>query len=491
MRKRSFQIFFALLLVGATLLAACAPTAEVPAEVEVSEEEEAAVAEVEEATTGFDWKQVAGTKITVFLNETPMALAVRSHIDEFIELTGIDLDFLVVAENQYWSKLTIDLSSKANQFNVFMSGPTLNWGYANAGQIQPLDPYMNDPTLTPENWDVDDFYPWAFESNRWDGTPGPKGMGVGDLWSVPIDAVLPIFTFRKDIFEKYDLEVPETWDEWAAVAKEIQDVTGGVNEDGTPLYSVVARGALNTTTLSGPFMSGMVSYGATDFHEDLTSAVNDPEAIAFQTIYMDTIKEYGTPEWPNQIWFDVQQGFATGQYAMVFDVGDFIPVFEKEEGAVKGKLGYTRPLAGPDGLRGSSLWTWGLSMNAETSGDQAKAAWLFIMWASNQEVMKSFAQTGSWPTRLSVWESPEVQEFASQFGEGEYSFVKAFGDTMANDVGWFVSPLIESGGAGEFWVKGLHDYYYDEGDMQTIMDGVAEQVNQFLVDSGTLAAMPE
>ena len=232
-------------------------------------------------------------------------------------------------------------------------------------------------------------------------------------------------------------------------------------------------------------MSGMVSYCATDFHDDLTSAVADPEAVEFQKLYLDTIKETGSPEWPNMIWFDVQQGFTTGQYAMVSDVGDFIPVFEGESSKVTGKLGYTRPLDGPCG-RASSLWTWGLSMNAATKDDQAKAAWLFIMWASNKEVMKSFAKTGSWPTRLSVWESPEVQEFASQFGEGEYSFVKAFGDTMANDVGWYVSPLIESGGAGEFWVKGLHDYYFGEGDMQTIMDGVTEQVNQFLRDSGTL-----
>ena len=366
-----------------------------------------------------------------------------------------------------------------------MSGPTINWGYANAKQIQPLDPYMADPTLTPSDWDVEDFYPWAFESNRWDGTPGPVGMGKGELWAVPIDAVLPMFTFRKDIFDKYNLKVPTTWAEWAAVAREIQEVTGGVNEDGTPLYSVVQRGALNTTTLSGPFMSGMVSYCATDFHDDLTSAVADPEAVEFQKLYLDTIKETGSPEWPNMIWFDVQQGFTTGQYAMVSDVGDFIPVFEGESSKVTGKLGYTRPLDGPCG-RASSLWTWGLSMNAATKDDQAKAAWLFIMWASNKEVMKSFAKTGSWPTRLSVWESPEVQEFASQFGEGEYSFVKAFGDTMANDVGWYVSPLIESGGAGEFWVKGLHDYYFGEGDMQTIMDGVTEQVNQFLKDSGTL-----
>lgn len=231
MKKNNVKFLFAILLIGSIILGSCAPAAEAPAAEEPAAEEPAPVVSAPE---GFDWKQVEGTKLTVFLNETPMAVAVRSHIDEFIELTGVDLEFLVVAEDQYWSKLTIDLSSGGNQFNVFMSGPTINWGYANAGQIQPLDPYMNDPTLTPADWDVADFYPWAFESNRWDGTPGPAGLGQGDLWAVPIDAVLPMFTFRKDLFDKYNLEVPQTWEEWAATAREIQELTGGVNEDGTP-----------------------------------------------------------------------------------------------------------------------------------------------------------------------------------------------------------------------------------------------------------------
>jgi len=89
MFKRKFQVLLAVLLIGSVLLAACAPAApgvEPAAEVDTGE---------------FDWKQVEGTEITVFLNETPMALAVRTHIDEFTELTGIDLDFLVVAEDQY------------------------------------------------------------------------------------------------------------------------------------------------------------------------------------------------------------------------------------------------------------------------------------------------------------------------------------------------------------------------------------------------------
>ena len=132
-----------------------------------------------------------------------MAVAIREHVDEFTEQTGIEVEYLVVAESEYWSKLTVDLSSGAGQFDVFMSGPTINWGYAAAEQIQSVDQFMDDPTLTPEDWDYNDFYGWAIESNRWDVTPGPAGLGKGDLWSIPINAVNNIFTYRKDLFDEW------------------------------------------------------------------------------------------------------------------------------------------------------------------------------------------------------------------------------------------------------------------------------------------------
>jgi multiple sugar transport system substrate-binding protein len=431
----------------------------------------------------FNWKQAAGQKITVFLSETPMAVAIRSHIQEFKDLTGINIDYLVVAENEYWSKLSIDLSSHAGQFNVFMSGPTLNWGYAAGKQIQPLDPYMNDKSLVPADWDQADFYPWALSANRWDGTPGPAGLGKGSLWAMPIDAVNNLLVYRKDLFDKYGLKAPATWDEWAAAANKLKEKTGG-KVDGKSFYAVAQRGALDTTTLSGPFYSGLFSYGGTDFNNDLTPAVSSPKSIAFQKLYMDTIKSTGSPEWSNQMWFDVQQGFTSGQYGMVFDVGDFVPTFEGSGSVVAGKLGYAEPPAGPNGTRLSSVWTWGFSMNAAGTPDQAKAAWLFIMWASDKKNMTAFAKTGSWPTRVSVWNSPEVVAFSSKFGHGE--FRKAFDKVLAKDVQWLVAPMVDSSAVEQFWVKGLQDYYYGKGSMQDIMDKVAKDMTQEMKDSGTL-----
>jgi multiple sugar transport system substrate-binding protein len=481
-KRIGFVMVVVSLLFSMIFLAACGPSTETVVEEEaVVEEEEAA--DEEEMADEFDWRQVEGTELTVFLNETPMAVAIRENIDEFTELTGIEIDYLVVAENEYWSKLTVDLTSGAGEFDVFMSGASLNWGYAAAEQIQPLDPYMNDPSLTPDDWDYEDFYDWAIDSQRWDGTPGPEGLGAGELWALPINAVNSIVTYRKDVFDEYDISPPDTWEDWYNVAYEIQEKTGG-EIDGKPFYSVAARGAADITTLSGPFVSGLFSYGASDFNDDLTPAMNEPQAVEYQKIYMDVIKDTGTPEWPSQMWFDVQNGFGSGQYAMVFDVADFVPTFEGEGSAVAGKLGYALPPAGPDGFRNSFPWCWGFSMNAQSEGDTAKAAWLFIMWASSKDTMVTFAKQGTWPTRDSVWNDPAVVAYTDQFGDGEFRDVV---DEVQNEYAeWLVAPMTDLGAVWTIWVNGLHDYYFEKGDMQTIMDRVADDVTEALLSSGTL-----
>ena len=479
MKKHPLNLIILIsMLLTTVFLPGCAPQA-TPEPVQPAVTEPPA----EAATGEFDWKQQEGTKITVFLSETPMAQAVRQHIEEFKTLTGIDIEYLVVPENEYWSKLSVDLSSGAGQFNVFMSGPTLNWGYASAKQIQPLDPFLNDPTLTPKDWDFEDIFPWAIESNRWDGTQSMSGMGKGSLWALPINEVNSLVTYRKDLFDQWGLKAPTTWDEWAQVAKDLKEKSGGT-VDGKPFYSVVQRGALDTTTLSGPFFSGYASFDAKDFEDDLTPAMTSPEAIAFQTLYMDTIKETGSPEWPNMMWFDVQQGFTSGQYGMVFDVDNFVPTYEKEGSAVAGKLAYIDVPAGPNGTRVSHPWTWGFSMNSKTTGDQAKASWLFIVWASAKEQMLAFAPTGSWPTRKSVWEAPEVVELTKSWGGG--TFREAMDKVLGEEVAWPISPLIDQGAIQNVWVNALHEYYFDKGEMQALMDDVAKQATEILKESGTV-----
>ncbi|MFJ4777599.1 ABC transporter substrate-binding protein [Streptomyces sp. NPDC088762] len=44
----------------------------------------------------------------------------------------------------------------------------------------------------------------------------------GKTWSVPFDATPQVFFYRKDLFEKYGVAVPTTWDEYRAAAEKVK-----------------------------------------------------------------------------------------------------------------------------------------------------------------------------------------------------------------------------------------------------------------------------
>ena len=105
-----------------------------------------------------------------------------------------------------------------------------------------------------------------------------------------------------------------------------------------------------------------------------------------------------------------------------------------------------------------------------------------MMWASDKNNMIEFAKTGSWPTRESAWNDPAVVELSSQYA----NFREIFDAVQKEDTAWLVSPMVEARAVEDVWVNGLHDYYFDKGTMQEIMDGVAADNTQILKDSGVL-----
>jgi multiple sugar transport system substrate-binding protein len=49
----------------------------------------------------------------------------------------------------------------------------------------------------------------------------------GDAYAIPVDGGPVGLLYRKDLFDKYGIAVPTTWDEYAAAAQKISDATGG------------------------------------------------------------------------------------------------------------------------------------------------------------------------------------------------------------------------------------------------------------------------
>src|SRR5580700_7853587 len=99
-----------------------------------------------------DWRQAEGQSLTIGLNKHPFTESLLPLIPEFRRLTGINVEYLILPEAEYFTKLAADLSQQRGEFSVIMTGPVRNWQFVTADWILPLDPFLDDPKLTDLNW---------------------------------------------------------------------------------------------------------------------------------------------------------------------------------------------------------------------------------------------------------------------------------------------------------------------------------------------------
>ncbi|MGO1225269.1 MAG: hypothetical protein ACTMH5_00405 [Brachybacterium sp.] len=97
------------------LAAGCSSTAEVPAPKTVD---------------AFDWKNFSGESLSLLMSEHPVSIAVREHLPEFEELTGITVSLETLSETDYMVKLLTELQSGSGSYDAFMSSQPMNFQYA-------------------------------------------------------------------------------------------------------------------------------------------------------------------------------------------------------------------------------------------------------------------------------------------------------------------------------------------------------------------------
>ncbi|TIU03115.1 MAG: extracellular solute-binding protein, partial [Mesorhizobium sp.] len=106
-----------------------------------------------------NWRQFEGTTITWAYDIHPYADALAAGLPEFEKLTGIKVTPELYPDDSYWSKLTIQLTTKSPAWDVVGTGIQPAWDLAPGGALEPLDNYLNDPKLTDAGYDYNDFFP--------------------------------------------------------------------------------------------------------------------------------------------------------------------------------------------------------------------------------------------------------------------------------------------------------------------------------------------
>lgn len=433
------------------------------------ESKETQPAPVEEAVKeGFDWKQAEGETIHVLLNRHPWTDSVETMFSDFEQLTGIDLEFDILTEDEFMEKLVIDLSMKAGRYDVFMAGAVMEWQYSYAGWIKPLDKYLNDPNLTSPDYDFDDFFPGIIKSHKWDGKIG-SSAGGGSLWAIPIQQEVHILFYNKELLGKLGLEIPTTYEELRDAAAAATTVIDGEQYRG--ISFLLAR---SWPTLDNHFLTPFSTLGGKDFDENGKSAINSPASVQIHEEYLDMIRNYGPLGVVNYNWYDQQEAFSSGKYLCFIGPSTLVPIImDPTKSKVADKVGFALPPKGRDGDIKAHVWTWGVAMNAQTKKETA--AWLFIQWSTSRDVMLQAAVNGNMdPPRKSSWNAPEVVALTNEWGS------RAIVEEVMQFAKIRFTPHPLAPAAGDRWVQAMQEIYMEEKPAQQALDEAAAAIDKMI-----------
>jgi ABC-type glycerol-3-phosphate transport system substrate-binding protein len=187
--------------------------------------------------------------------------------------------------------------------------------------------------------------------------------------------------YRKDLFEKYGLEVPKTWDEAYETAKKL--MIDEDNDGETDIYGFQFRWLRGIGHNTSQWAHMFMSYGGTWFDDKWNPLLDTKEAIETTKMFVKVGTDAGPPAMQGYGWTECLANIAEGKVAMWHDNSVGMSTLEdKEISKVVGKMGYAPALAGPAGAN-TGTWPWGIGMNAFSK--KKEATWLFLLWITSKE----------------------------------------------------------------------------------------------------------
>jgi multiple sugar transport system substrate-binding protein len=360
-----------------------------------------------DASGAFDWKRFDGQSITVMLNEHPWTDGVEQSLDEFINATGIDVNLETYAEDLYFDKMNQALRTQTPP-DVVMTGFDYSVSTQQAaGLLEPLDSYLESASLTENQYDLADFP---------DGVLAPARLPAGQpdalLYGIPIATETYILFYSKDLVDQYlGGQVPATVDDLVAASQKITDDAAG------SVYGSVVRGVRSSAIvdiptafvinrLANPAQANLPYNVWFDAAWDAPIMTSDPVVQGLKD-YADLLAA-GPPNRFNIDWPDANALFSQGKIAFYVDASVFGPSFEDPASStIAGQVGYAPlPTGSPEGASG--LWSWGLSVCAQS--DNKGAAWLFTQWFSNKENTAALGALTGGPPRSSSTSLPVYRD---------------------------------------------------------------------------------
>lgn len=307
--------------------------------------------------------------------------------------TGIHINIAQFPYTNLFEKELIDLKARTGAYDLIMLDDPWFPRFAGEQLLTDLTPLLQQRGHTgPDN----DFVETSIALCRHPYQTGP-------LYALPYVGNSQLFFYRKDLFQKYSLKQPETWNDVVTAAKTINESeTNGAN--GARVYGYVMRAAQGNAAVAD-FMPIFWAFGGEMFDESGRPTVNSPEGIAALEFMLE-LGKYSPPGYASFNADEVGAHLLQGTAAMSINWPAWISSFDDaSKSKVLGQMEFTT-LPGAQKPGQAEIGNWLIAIPRDSQN--TAAAMDFLLWATSAEQMKRSAQRGNPPTRRSLFNDPEL-----------------------------------------------------------------------------------
>ncbi len=313
---------------------------------------------------------------------------------EFEKQSGVKLNWVVLGENILRQRLTIDISTGSNTFDVITIGSYEAPLWGERGWLVPLDDLGAD-------YGYDDI----FDVVR-------QGLSYrGRMYAAPFYGESAFTYYRKDLFRKAGLEMPiqPSYEQIRQFAQRLHDPEHNV-------YGMCLRGEPGWGQNIAYISTLVHAFGGRWMDSDLKPQLNSrawAEAVGF---YVDLLSKYGPPGAITDGYNENRALFANGNCAMWVDATSAAGyLLDPSQSRVATTTSFANaPIANvPNGP--GWVWSWGLAIPA--SSKRADIAKQFIKWATSRQYIATVGERFGWlrippGSRKSTYEIPAYLQAA-------------------------------------------------------------------------------
>ncbi|MEO0484498.1 MAG: sugar ABC transporter substrate-binding protein [Pseudomonadota bacterium] len=406
-----------------------------------------------------------GETLIVNFPAHPHYNAVMKILPEFTKETGIEVEVDQLPYLKMRERQTLELAQDEGEYDLIAYVVFSKADYVFADQLENLARYFMNPKLADPAYDADDLIDgYVYNIGFAGGNKGYLEGKTGSLFGIPYGSETSILGYRKDIFEKHGLDVPETYDEMLEIACQIPELEPGM-------------GGLSSRAASGhhashAFLLHLAPLGGRIFDDEWNPIMNNAAGVEAAEA-LKQIVDCG-PEGSASFGFGEALGsFLNGDTAMFLDTTVVAgQIDDPSRSQVVGNVDWAMH---PMGVRRGSQ-TGGFGIGIPKNAENKEAAFLLMQWLTSKKGDKLVALAGGNPSRFSTHEDADVN--------AKFPHMATFGEALQHaDPDW--RPIIP------VWGKinadlgtTLSKVLTEDLDIQEALDGVAERTRAVMEEAG-------